>query len=247
MNIQDYLSSGILELYAMQQLSPAEALEVEAMRKKYPEINREIQSIEDALQSFASAQAKPPPAHLKSDLLKRIEEQIGDTQKHSPQPKSMRPLNAWRAVAAILFLATSVLGYFSLQKSRTGHLELQQCAEQNKVLMQTNKELRDPATKKVAMQATDTLKPFSAIAFWNSRTEEVRLDGSQLPPVDAGLQYQLWAIIDGRPVNAGVFDPSDAIQTMKSIRGAQAFAVTIEKRGGALTPNLKAMVVMGKV
>ena len=62
-------------------------------------------------------------------------------------------------------------------------------------------------------------------------------------------QYQLWAIIDGKPVDAGVFDTSLAgLLKMKEIgNGAAAFAVTIEPRGGKASPTLETMQVVGNV
>jgi len=34
---------------------------------------------------------------------------------------------------------------------------------------------------------------------------------------------------------------------MKNIAKAQAFAITLEKKGGSLSPNLQALYVLGKV
>ena len=62
-------------------------------------------------------------------------------------------------------------------------------------------------------------------------------------------QYQLWAIIDGKPIDAGMMDieAPGAIHKMKSITGAQAFAVTLEKKGGSANPTMNAMYLMGNV
>jgi anti-sigma-K factor RskA len=62
-------------------------------------------------------------------------------------------------------------------------------------------------------------------------------------------QYQLWAIIDGKPVDAGVFDGNLAgLVKMKEIpSGAKTFAVTIEPRGGNASPTLEKMQVVGNV
>ena len=73
---------------------------------------------------------------------------------------------------------------------------------------------------------------------------------NSLPVPSADKQYQLWAIVDGKPVDAGVFtmtSDSASIQKMKSISGAQAFAVTLEKKGGNPTPTMTAMYLMGNV
>ncbi len=61
-------------------------------------------------------------------------------------------------------------------------------------------------------------------------------------------QYQLWAIVDGKPVDAGVFDSTTAgLLKMKALAGAAAFAVTIEPRGGKATPSLETLQVIGNV
>ena len=62
-------------------------------------------------------------------------------------------------------------------------------------------------------------------------------------------QYQLWAIIDGAPVDAGVFNPGESnLLKMKNITsGAAAFAVTIEPKGGSENPSLETMQVVGEV
>ena len=70
-----------------------------------------------------------------------------------------------------------------------------------------------------------------------------------MPQPQAGQQYQLWAIVDGKPVDAGMveIDPGKALHRMKNIPKAEAFAITLEKAGGSPTPTLTAMFVMGKV
>ncbi|HEY4654886.1 MAG TPA: anti-sigma factor, partial [Cyclobacteriaceae bacterium] len=61
-------------------------------------------------------------------------------------------------------------------------------------------------------------------------------------------QYQLWGIVDGKPVDAGVFDSdADGLIPMQRIRGASAFAVTIEPRGGNQQPTLSTLQVIGNV
>jgi anti-sigma-K factor RskA len=62
-------------------------------------------------------------------------------------------------------------------------------------------------------------------------------------------QYQLWAIVDGKPVDAGVFDGNLAgLLKMKNIPiGAVKFAVTVEPRGGKESPTLSTMQVIGDV
>jgi anti-sigma-K factor RskA len=71
----------------------------------------------------------------------------------------------------------------------------------------------------------------------------------KLPQNDKDHQYQLWALVGGKPVDLGVFDaPADSTQMkeMKSIARADAFAVTLEPKGGSINPTMDQMVVLGK-
>ena len=69
-----------------------------------------------------------------------------------------------------------------------------------------------------------------------------------MPAAPQGMQYQLWAIVDGKPVDAGVFDvATSGLLKMKTLDGAVAFAVTIEPRGGRPSPTLETMQVIGNV
>lgn len=72
MNIEEYISSGILEMYAMGQCTPAEQQEVEAMVKLYPEIAKELAEIEATLEQVSQSQSIAPPAHLKTQILDKI-------------------------------------------------------------------------------------------------------------------------------------------------------------------------------
>jgi len=51
--IEDYISSGILELYVYGALSEAESRKVTSMLKEYAEVEKEVEEIEAALQKLA--------------------------------------------------------------------------------------------------------------------------------------------------------------------------------------------------
>jgi anti-sigma-K factor RskA len=60
----------------------------------------------------------------------------------------------------------------------------------------------------------------------------------------------LWALVDGKPVDLGVFDADDTLiglKAMKSIGVLQTFAVTLEPRGGSVAPTLEKLMVLGNI
>ena len=78
----------------------------------------------------------------------------------------------------------------------------------------------------------------------------LNVDNLPMPPSDK--QYQLWALKDGKPIDAGVFDmkpgtDGDMHMMPVTIAEADAFAVTLEKKGGSPTPTLTQLYVMGKI
>jgi anti-sigma-K factor RskA len=69
-----------------------------------------------------------------------------------------------------------------------------------------------------------------------------------MPQLANNKQYQLWALIDGKPKDLGVFDArqDNVMIQMNDTKKAQAFAITIEKKGGVPTPTLDSLQSEGK-
>jgi anti-sigma-K factor RskA len=100
------------------------------------------------------------------------------------------------------------------------------------------------------MQGTDLSPEAIAAVFYNPASESSLIDVCNLPVPPSDQQYQLWAIVDGTPVSMGVFevgaDPSN-LQPVEYVAGAQAYAVTLEPKGGSESPTLEQMYVIGEI
>ncbi|WP_316842881.1 anti-sigma factor [Pedobacter gandavensis] len=127
-------------------------------------------------------------------------------------------------------------------------------------MTETNKELQtiadmpaDPDWKTVRLAGTKMDPQAKMTVYWHTSGRHVMLDNSKmsLPKNDEAHQYQLWALVKGKPVDLGVFDvktdSSHILLKMKEIAGADAFAVTLEKRGGSAGPTMDQMIAMGGV
>ena len=75
-NIQEYIESGILEQYALGDLSAAERAAVEALAAAHPEIQEEIQHAQEALSFYAEAHAITPPLAMRERVLANVMAQI---------------------------------------------------------------------------------------------------------------------------------------------------------------------------
>lgn len=261
MNIKEYISSGILESYVLDELSADETQEVERNLARYPELREELALVEEAQEKLLLKVAVMPKASLKQQLFDKI-----PAEKSAKQIRLNNDSQFWKFAAAAsiaVAMVSSILAYNYWSKWRSTETDLIALREQNARIAEDynqvnqrlggfEKELEiisDPAFSKIAMNGTANAPDANALVYWNENTSEVYLKIKNLKTLAQENQYQLWAIIDGKPVDAGVFDSNIAgLVRMKTItKGASAFAVTIEPRGGKPAPSLETMQVLGTV
>lgn len=263
MNIREYISSGILEAFVLGDLSEKERADVEKNILEYPELKKELANLEDVQEQLLLHTAIHPRTSVRTGLMEKIEHR--PRQKVVPLRQEGSRLNYWRlAVAASVALAlmSSYLAYNYRSKLTIAETTLNQYIAQNQRMAQEYnnvnsrldkveddlKVMENPAFKQVAMKGTGNAPGSLAFAYWNSDTRELFLRVQNMKELAANNQYQLWAIVDGKPVDAGVFDATfTGLLKMKEIGGAAAFAVTIEPRGGQKNPTLETMQVIGNV
>ncbi len=261
MDIKAYIASGILELYVLGKLDQAQRLEVEANAAQYPEISAEIRAIEEALEAYARLQSVQPPAGTLDDLMKRV----GDSKTaRPPQSKSINaaaktnPL--WWAFAAI---SLAIMGWMMWQsgqqneKIQTLSTELEALKNSCREIDLANQRLRsellilkNPDNHQIILRGTPLSPEAIASVFYNPAVQKSYLDPINLPLPPENMQYQLWAIVDGAPVDMGVFtiDPaSDLLVEVPFITNPAAFAITLEKAGGSPVPTLEQMYVIGNL
>lgn len=108
------------------------------------------------------------------------------------------------------------------------------------------------ATVKMAGQAYSPKSKMNV--YWNKKDKSVLINyvAMDLPKPDKNHQYQLWALVNGKPVSLGVFGNTDSAQKdalvlMPKVEVAQAFAVTLEPMGGSENPTMDKLTVMGGV
>ena len=272
--IRSYIESGVLELYALGDLNPDEKQEVEGMLSKHPELRLELAEIEKSLEHYAKAYSIEPSSNLRQNVLLKLSDEGGqqsNNTKSEPTIVTLPPRRdsffryAFAASVALLVmsLASLVFLYSQLQDSKQQIAVLQTSNQQfsNRVNFMTeelsDKEvalgvLRNPEFKLIKLDGTKQAPKASMTVAFNPVKKEVMIDmaSMKMPANDTEHQYQLWALVDGKPVDLGVFDmkpDDDGMIRMKTVENAQAFAVTLERRGGSPTPTMEQMMVMGTI
>lgn len=110
--------------------------------------------------------------------------------------------------------------------------------------------IQDPSMAITTLIAADSTKPYKARVYWNKLNGQAFIDVQNLPAPSAGNQYQLWAMVDGQPVNAGVFSLDEAgMQKVKTIAGLNVaeWTVTLEPKGGSPAPTMNQRYLFGKI
>jgi anti-sigma-K factor RskA len=131
-----------------------------------------------------------------------------------------------------------------VQTTSRHYTQLKEQAATNEQLVQM---MQDKNYTPIQLQNVPGKPDATVQVFWNKQSKEVYLMDVSLPEAPAGKQYQLWAIVDGKPVNAGLLNNRKKhMQKMQDFQKAEAFAVTLEKQGGSPTPTMEEMYVMGK-
>lgn len=131
--------------------------------------------------------------------------------------------------------------------NRANYLEKEVTGSKTRMALYTN-----PEIKKVALAGTANAPEAKMMVMWDAKEQKVMIDmdALELPKNDATHQYQLWALVNGKPVDLGVFDAEgnlSGIKEMKDIGAAQTFAVTLEPKGGSVSPTLSQMIVAGNI
>lgn len=291
MDVQRYISSGIIESYVAGSASEQDVRELYAAMAQFPEVKAAVEAcqldMESYLELVATAQAKPVPADVKNRIFRIIEEEGNvttvealsgdeDRPRYTSYDESLetggatvRSLRGWQigtAAAVILFLASAAFNVIYLNRYEEYKGKYVALLEEHRGVVAQNETyqakfqesertlamIKNPTTRMVKMGDVSKQHPErQATVFWNETSQEVMITINNLPEPAADQQYQLWAIIDGKPVDAGVFEMgelSKTLQKMKAISGeAKMFAITLEKKGGSPTPTLAQMYVAGKV
>ncbi|HEV7621988.1 MAG TPA: anti-sigma factor, partial [Flavisolibacter sp.] len=254
-NIKEYISSGIIESYVLGIATDSERTEFESMCANYPEIAEARNAFEMALEQQLMKNASTPPIHLKKQIEDKVfgsgaENRVGYEQENIAP---VRPVNSWKwvAAAAIILLAGTVFRAVDannkykqlLGTNRALEEQLKQSSAALSALKEDEAMLHKPDVKMAAMRGTANPSAYATI-YWDTTSKDVYLMVNNLPETSSDKQYQLWALLDGKPIDLGVFARQERLLVkMKNVQNAQAFAITLEPKGGSATPTSQPVVL----
>jgi anti-sigma-K factor RskA len=230
-------------------ISEEERRRVENNLGRHPELRRELRRIENNSQTRTLA--KPAETGASNP---QIALTTSKSLSHEPVARvgNLNPENSilfWRITAAAAVCLALLACYFAVDfrtKFDASQGTLQAERERNVALSNdllttqqkldrmsgTIESLNDPTYSKVLLAGTTNATDIRAVVFWDPRSTRVFVTSVNLPPLPSTSQYQLWALSDDGPIDAGVFETTGEIIRMKDVPGASAFCITVGPPGG---------------
>lgn len=263
MNLEELKNSDLLDLYLLGQLPDDQSREVEMLLEQHPELLLESNDSKDALAMYGAEYSIAPRPELKSKVMGAIAALNNET-KESTTEKTAESISDktntfnWYSIAASVLLLISVgLTYTLVQKNaRIDELSGKLAANETQLvekntqfssMRETLDALYENNVQQVKLKSTDPSKNTFATFFYNKATHKVMIHQGNLEKRTDDMQYQVWALIDGKPYSAGVFDAevnADSLKVISTDLTPQLFAVSIEKRGGSETPTPERIILI---
>jgi anti-sigma-K factor RskA len=263
MDTQEYISSGILELYVAGALSEKENLEVAAYAEEYPEINDEIIAIEKALLELTKISSTSKPysfTKLKEGIYKPKQTKVIPLERE----KTVWPM--YLGWAASLLFAMGL--FWSYNQNQNLKSELEAVSQQNSLLevqiadadasLENTRTLLNTIRDKnidVVPLAGQTVAPDAyAKVYWNKTEQKVFIDAKGLPEPPDGFVYQIWSLKLSptlTPTSIGILDTfnedENKVFALENSNASEAFGITLEPAGGSESPNLEQLYTLGAV
>lgn len=261
METRELINSGELELYVCGALDLDRSIEITKEVKNNIALQLEVQQIEEVYIKLAKGLA---PRTNEVDLFDKLQAIVND--KNNDQKIGSRNSYLGWAAAIALLLASSYL-YINNQELSDSKTELESqmvSTNQEKEILNTEIEnirninadyqealafIKDKNTVKVNLEGQKGFENSYATAFHNPIEKVTYIDVAGLPPAPQGKSYQLWSLTLNplTPTSLGVVENADQLLKIENEFKTQAYGITLENFGGAVSPNLEQLYTLGVI
>jgi anti-sigma-K factor RskA len=264
MEIDKYISSGILELYVAGLLTEEQNMEVQRRAQENPRIMEEILAIEGAVRELSkSVSPRATMGRGFPEILKRIGEEVEPVELGKPRRgTSWTAYSGW---AAAILLAAGIWWVYQQNQDLQTQMELR--SDQIEVLedqifqARSSREksetllnaLRGQNVTVVALGGQATSPDSFAKAYWNKSENKVYIDALGLPEPPPGKVYQVWSLKLSplAPTSIGLLEDfmsdENKIFALLNPNDSEAFGITLEPAGGSETPTMDQLYTLGQV
>ncbi len=237
MNINEYISSGIIEMYVMGLCSVEEKQELEILRRQHSVLHEAIVQYEKEMEEKMQLQITLPDAETDERILKSLDSLQAPVVYLDAEKNKIKKYSRLRTVAAaaiLLLLVSSYFNYSLLQKNKKQALK-----ESNNAATLPLADfniMKDPTITPVAMYGVSPHTVCRCTMFWDKKTGKMYIMIHHLPKSSETRDYQLWAMVNNKLVSIGTINDEIRgrfIEMQNVPAGATTFIVTLEKAGGS--------------
>jgi anti-sigma-K factor RskA len=242
--------SGLLELYVIGELSPGDVATVEAAIELYPELKTDLNLIEKALHTYAEAHSIKAPQSVLNKVLSKIESDKGPKVPAKSEGE-FSGVNKLLVFTLLATFGTLLFQLYDKSKLTEKHAEevvesKDECSEEKQLLLDKlslYKELEKLDNRSINVSATEKYPQTQIILNTNEVTQRNILQFKFLPPLESNQSYQLWSLKgDSDPIPLNVFEDISELLEVDFIDGTNAYAITIEPKGGLESPTLENLI-----
>ena len=263
MDVNEYIESGILELYIAGCLSEKENLEVYDAMSNHSEILDEVKSIENSIITLSAALSSKDTKVFFNYIKNKLNS--NNTSKVVPISK---PTNSWFTYTgwAAAVIVGGVLVWTLNEKNQLKESFATE-TEQNKQLEQKIEKsttdlaeaeklitiFRDKNVISVPLSGQVVAPNAYAKVYVDKKTNSVYLDAKGLPEPPKGKVYQVWSLTLSplTPTSMGTIEDfkidDDKIFKFDAIKGTEGWGITLEPAGGSETPTLEQLYTLGTI
>ncbi len=268
MDTKAYIGCGIIESYVLGLANQEEVAELEKLCLQHPEIQNAVTEFASLIERETFNDAIAPPPELQQKIFSALSGEV-EMPETAVIPLHAEEQNITRrrsfkylaAASVILLLCSASLNLFLYNNYKSATNKYLALLTQSNTLQANNNVFRTklnrleesmliikrPEMVVIPLKGLTGEKNNRATVYWNSKTKDVFLLPTRMDSTSSDKQYQLWAIVNGKPVNAGLIRELSNLSKMSTIPKAEAFAITLEQKGGSTVPTISAMYVFGKV
>jgi anti-sigma-K factor RskA len=253
MDINSYISSGIIELYVMGMCSIEEEKELEVLRSQHPELNVAIMQYETELEASMQRNSTLPTTIVDERILQSLDSLQAPVIKITGNTniKKTNWLQMCAAAAILLLLISSYFNYSFYSKNKKQEKDLQSASRGIITLPVSDYAvLNNPKITPIAMYGVAPHTICRCTMFWDKATGKMYIMIHHLPKSSTAEDYQLWAEVNGKPVSVGIINDEIRgrfIEMPNVPAGSIAFTVTLEKAGGSTQPTVDETYLSGKI
>jgi anti-sigma-K factor RskA len=218
--------------YALDAVEPDERELIELHLMECPRCRAEVAEFREVA-AFLAHNGHPAP--------ERLWDRISGALEETPPPLDLAPVVAlptrrstgMRVAAAVAAAAAVVAVFFGVKVVDQGN-QLDRIEKQNAIDRAVVQAQQDPRSRTVDLVSANGTEAAEVV---------LRPDGTgflvkdRLAPLSPDRTYQLWMLVEGKAISAGVLGPDPGIVPFKAAGDPAGFAISNEVRGGAAQPT----------